>query len=114
MDNPNHNQELSLEPQGVLHAKVHRETCVVHILMSSEASVMTCRSSVVVICDLDHDEQILLLWILQLRFIDTVVERQPKLRRQRCIFTKERGNDKLFVVSVSAFVSLAQLCHASF
>lgn len=39
-------------------------------------------------------------WILQLRFIDTVVERQPKLRRQRCIFTKERGNDKLFVVLV--------------
>lgn len=31
---------------------------------------------------------------LQLRFIDTVVERQPKLRRQRCIFTKERGTDE--------------------
>lgn len=33
-------------------------------------------------------------WILQLRFIDTVVERQPKLRRQRCIFTKERGKEE--------------------
>uniref|UniRef100_A0A4W6CQB4 protein kinase C n=1 Tax=Lates calcarifer TaxID=8187 RepID=A0A4W6CQB4_LATCA len=52
MDNPNHNQGLSLEPQGLLYAKVH------------------------------------------LRFIDTVVERQPKLRRQRCIFTKERGTDE--------------------
>ncbi|XP_073321815.1 serine/threonine-protein kinase N2-like [Pagrus major] len=51
MDKPNHNQELSLEPQGILHAK--------------------------------------------LRFIDTVVERQPKLRRQRCIFTKERGKNFL-------------------
>uniref|UniRef100_A0A087Y6G2 protein kinase C n=3 Tax=Poecilia TaxID=8080 RepID=A0A087Y6G2_POEFO len=29
------------------------------------------------------------------RFIDTVVERQPKLRRQRCIFTKERGKNFL-------------------
>uniref|UniRef100_A0A4W6CQD3 Protein kinase N3 n=1 Tax=Lates calcarifer TaxID=8187 RepID=A0A4W6CQD3_LATCA len=51
MDNPNHNQGLSLEPQGLLYAK--------------------------------------------LRFIDTVVERQPKLRRQRCIFTKERGKNFL-------------------
>ncbi|XP_054466100.1 serine/threonine-protein kinase N2-like [Anoplopoma fimbria] len=31
----------------------------------------------------------------QLKFIDTVVERQPKLRRQRCIFTKERGKNFL-------------------
>ncbi|XP_010765529.1 serine/threonine-protein kinase N2-like [Notothenia coriiceps] len=31
----------------------------------------------------------------QLQFIDTVVERQPKLRRQRCIFTKERGKNFL-------------------
>ncbi|XP_065807956.1 serine/threonine-protein kinase N2-like isoform X1 [Labrus bergylta] len=31
----------------------------------------------------------------ELRFIDTVVERQPKLRRQRCIFTKERGKNFL-------------------
>ncbi|TKS78128.1 Serine/threonine-protein kinase N2 [Collichthys lucidus] len=51
MDNPNHNQEFSLEPQGLLHAK--------------------------------------------LQFIDTVIERQPKLRRQRCIFTKERGKNFL-------------------
>uniref|UniRef100_A0A671X7G0 protein kinase C n=1 Tax=Sparus aurata TaxID=8175 RepID=A0A671X7G0_SPAAU len=51
MDKPNHSQELSLEPQGILHAK--------------------------------------------LRFIETVVERQPKLRRQRCIFTKERGKNFL-------------------
>ncbi|XP_070819639.1 serine/threonine-protein kinase N2-like [Chaetodon trifascialis] len=50
LDNPNHNQ-LRLEPQGLLHAK--------------------------------------------LRFIDAVVERQPKLRRQRCIFTKERGKNFL-------------------
>uniref|UniRef100_A0A3B4YRG7 Serine/threonine-protein kinase N2-like n=1 Tax=Seriola lalandi dorsalis TaxID=1841481 RepID=A0A3B4YRG7_SERLL len=51
MDNPNHNQGFSLEPQGLLHA--------------------------------------------QLRFIDAVVERQPRLRRQRCIFTKERGKNFL-------------------
>ncbi|KAM9391778.1 serine/threonine-protein kinase N2-like [Pholidichthys leucotaenia] len=31
----------------------------------------------------------------KLRFLDTVVERQPKLRRQRCIFTKERGKNFL-------------------
>ncbi|XP_041643871.1 serine/threonine-protein kinase N2-like [Cheilinus undulatus] len=31
----------------------------------------------------------------ELRFVDTVVERQPKLRRQRCIFTKERGKNFL-------------------
>uniref|UniRef100_A0A665WQP8 protein kinase C n=1 Tax=Echeneis naucrates TaxID=173247 RepID=A0A665WQP8_ECHNA len=30
-----------------------------------------------------------------LRFIDAVVERQPRLRRQRCIFTKERGKNFL-------------------
>ncbi|KAG7219198.1 hypothetical protein INR49_019258 [Caranx melampygus] len=35
------------------------------------------------------------LLYVQLRFIDTVVERQPKLRRQRCIFTKERGKNFL-------------------
>ncbi|XP_044051156.1 serine/threonine-protein kinase N2-like isoform X2 [Siniperca chuatsi] len=51
MDNPDHSQELSLEPQGLLYAK--------------------------------------------LRFIDAVIERQPKLRRQRCIFTKERGKNFL-------------------
>lgn len=39
-------------------------------------------------------KKILLFWILQLQFIDTVIERQPKLRRQRCIFTKERGTDE--------------------
>ncbi|XP_026199141.1 serine/threonine-protein kinase N2-like isoform X2 [Anabas testudineus] len=31
----------------------------------------------------------------KLRFIDTFIERQPKLRRQRCIFTKERGKNFL-------------------
>ncbi|XP_029367272.1 serine/threonine-protein kinase N2-like isoform X2 [Echeneis naucrates] len=31
----------------------------------------------------------------KLRFIDAVVERQPRLRRQRCIFTKERGKNFL-------------------
>ncbi|XP_075935050.1 serine/threonine-protein kinase N2-like [Anarhichas minor] len=51
MDNQNHSQEISLEPQGLLYA--------------------------------------------ELQFIDTVVERQPKLRRQRCIFTKERGKNFL-------------------
>uniref|UniRef100_A0A3Q3XAL8 Protein kinase domain-containing protein n=1 Tax=Mola mola TaxID=94237 RepID=A0A3Q3XAL8_MOLML len=51
MEKQNHSQEFSLEPQGVLHAKI--------------------------------------------RFIDAVVERQPKLRRQRCIFTKERGKNFL-------------------
>ncbi|KAF3695362.1 Serine/threonine-protein kinase N2 [Channa argus] len=51
IENPNHNQELSLEPQGLLYTK--------------------------------------------LRFIDTFIERQPKLRRQRCIFTKERGKNFL-------------------
>lgn len=33
-------------------------------------------------------------FILQLQFIDTFIERQPKLRRQRCIFTKERGTNR--------------------
>ncbi|KAM9858650.1 serine/threonine-protein kinase N2-like [Aulostomus maculatus] len=51
IDTANLSQGLSLEPQGLLYAK--------------------------------------------LRFIDTVVERQPKLRRQRCIFTKERGKNFL-------------------
>ncbi|XP_070690458.1 serine/threonine-protein kinase N2-like isoform X2 [Pempheris klunzingeri] len=51
MDHPNHHQDFSLEPQGLLYA--------------------------------------------ELRFIDAVVERQPKLRRQRCIFTKERGKNFL-------------------
>ncbi|XP_029960802.1 serine/threonine-protein kinase N2-like [Salarias fasciatus] len=35
------------------------------------------------------------LLFAQLRFIDTVIERQPRLRRQRCIFTKERGKNFL-------------------
>ncbi|XP_031726418.1 serine/threonine-protein kinase N2-like isoform X2 [Anarrhichthys ocellatus] len=51
MDNQNHSQEISLEPQGLLYA--------------------------------------------ELQFINTDVERQPKLRRQRCIFTKERGKNFL-------------------
>lgn len=38
-------------------------------------------------------KEICLFCILQLQFIDTVLERQPKLRRQRCIFTKERGTN---------------------
>uniref|UniRef100_A0A3P8WJB9 Protein kinase N3 n=1 Tax=Cynoglossus semilaevis TaxID=244447 RepID=A0A3P8WJB9_CYNSE len=33
--------------------------------------------------------------LLYTKFIDAVVERQPKLRRQRCIFTKERGKNFL-------------------
>ncbi|KAM4578309.1 serine/threonine-protein kinase N2-like isoform 2-T2 [Fundulus diaphanus] len=32
---------------------------------------------------------------IQFQFMDAVVERQPKLRRQRCIFTKERGKNFL-------------------
>ncbi|XP_042278538.1 serine/threonine-protein kinase N2-like isoform X2 [Thunnus maccoyii] len=51
LDNPNRSEGLSLEPQGLIYAK--------------------------------------------LQFIATVVERQPKLRRQRCIFTKERGKNFL-------------------
>ncbi|XP_067428674.1 serine/threonine-protein kinase N2-like isoform X1 [Thunnus thynnus] len=51
LDNPNRSEGLSLEPQGLIYAK--------------------------------------------LEFIATVVERQPKLRRQRCIFTKERGKNFL-------------------
>ncbi|RVE68690.1 hypothetical protein OJAV_G00095200 [Oryzias javanicus] len=35
------------------------------------------------------------LLFIKLQFVDTVVERQPKLRRQRCIFTKERGRNFL-------------------
>ncbi|KAM3611008.1 uncharacterized protein V6R79_012224 [Siganus canaliculatus] len=31
----------------------------------------------------------------EFQFLDTFVERQPKLRRQRCIFTKERGKNFL-------------------
>ncbi|TNN52426.1 Serine/threonine-protein kinase N2 [Liparis tanakae] len=46
-----------------------------------------------------HSQEISLepqgLMYAQLQFIDTVVERQPRLRRQRCIFTKERGKNFL-------------------
>ncbi|XP_061586635.1 serine/threonine-protein kinase N2-like [Cololabis saira] len=35
------------------------------------------------------------LLFTKLQFINTVVERQPRLRRQRCIFTKERGKNFL-------------------
>ncbi|XP_020562014.1 serine/threonine-protein kinase N2 isoform X2 [Oryzias latipes] len=35
------------------------------------------------------------LLFIKLQFVDTVVERQPKLRRQRCLFTKERGKNFL-------------------
>ncbi|KAF6733915.1 Serine/threonine-protein kinase N2 [Oryzias melastigma] len=35
------------------------------------------------------------LLFIKLQFVDTEVERQPKLRRQRCIFTKERGRNFL-------------------
>ncbi|XP_056130930.1 serine/threonine-protein kinase N2-like [Lampris incognitus] len=31
----------------------------------------------------------------EVTFVDTLVDRQPKLRRQRCIFTKERGKNFL-------------------
>lgn len=49
-------------------------------------------------------------FISQLQFIDTFIERQPKLRRQRCIFTKERGTHRQpaglrdFLVYVFLFV----------
>ncbi|KAK5932018.1 hypothetical protein CgunFtcFv8_003757 [Champsocephalus gunnari] len=47
----------------------------------------------------DHNQEFALepqgLLHAKLQFIDTVVERQPKLRRQRCIFTKERGKNFL-------------------
>ncbi|XP_033973506.1 serine/threonine-protein kinase N2-like [Trematomus bernacchii] len=47
----------------------------------------------------DHNQEFPLepqgLLHAKLQFIDTVVERQPKLRRQRCIFTKERGKNFL-------------------
>uniref|UniRef100_A0A8C6NMG7 Protein kinase N3 n=1 Tax=Nothobranchius furzeri TaxID=105023 RepID=A0A8C6NMG7_NOTFU len=33
--------------------------------------------------------------LLYIKFINSVVERQPKLKRQRCIFTKERGKNFL-------------------
>uniref|UniRef100_A0A3Q2PE09 Protein kinase domain-containing protein n=1 Tax=Fundulus heteroclitus TaxID=8078 RepID=A0A3Q2PE09_FUNHE len=39
--------------------------------------------------------EICFLWMSQFQFMDAVVERQPKLRRQRCIFTKERGKNFL-------------------
>uniref|UniRef100_H2MTX7 Protein kinase domain-containing protein n=1 Tax=Oryzias latipes TaxID=8090 RepID=H2MTX7_ORYLA len=35
------------------------------------------------------------LLFIKVPFVDTVVERQPKLRRQRCLFTKERGKNFL-------------------
>uniref|UniRef100_A0A8C6KVE6 Protein kinase N3 n=1 Tax=Nothobranchius furzeri TaxID=105023 RepID=A0A8C6KVE6_NOTFU len=35
------------------------------------------------------------LLYIKLQFINSVVERQPKLKRQRCIFTKERGKNFL-------------------
>lgn len=28
MDNPDHSREFSLQPQGILHAKVHAKTCL--------------------------------------------------------------------------------------
>ncbi|XP_014185289.1 serine/threonine-protein kinase N2 isoform X3 [Haplochromis burtoni] len=40
-------------------------------------------------------DQTFYIQLERLRFIDTVLERQPKLRRQRCIFTKERGKNFL-------------------
>ncbi|XP_034397796.1 serine/threonine-protein kinase N2-like [Cyclopterus lumpus] len=47
----------------------------------------------------NHSQEIHLepqgLLYAQLQFIDAVVERQPRLRRQRCIFTKERGKNFL-------------------
>lgn len=46
-----------------------------------------------------------LFWMLQLRFFDSFVERQPRLRRQRCIFTKERGRDGLFYLISCFFLS---------
>ncbi|XP_054628365.1 serine/threonine-protein kinase N2-like isoform X13 [Dunckerocampus dactyliophorus] len=45
----------------------------------------------------------------QFRFIDVVVEHQPKLRRQRCIFTKERG--KKFVRAAQLNMNFATWGH---
>ncbi|XP_040010616.1 serine/threonine-protein kinase N2-like [Xiphias gladius] len=47
----------------------------------------------------DHDRGLSLeprgLLYAELRFVEAVVDRQPRLRRQRCIFTKERGKNFL-------------------
>lgn len=51
-----------------------------------------------------------LFWMLQLRFFDSFVERQPRLRRQRCIFTKERGRDGLFYL-ISCFFLISMVRH---
>lgn len=72
MDNQNNNQEIRLEPRGVLHAKV----------TSSGAQGLR--------TNLDKADPAV-FHLPQLCFINTVAERQPRLRRQRCIFTKERG-----------------------
>lgn len=47
----------------------------------------------------------ILFCILQLRFINSVVEQQPRLRRQRCIFTKERGRAGLILWVCCLFLS---------
>lgn len=72
MDNQNNNQEIRLEPQGVLHAKV------------TSSYVQGLRTKL----DQTNPD---VFHLPQLCFINTVAERQPRLRRQRCIFTKERG-----------------------
>ncbi|TNM90086.1 hypothetical protein fugu_004320 [Takifugu bimaculatus] len=47
----------------------------------------------------NHDHEFILepqgVLHAKLRFFDSFVERQPRLRRQRCIFTKERGKNFL-------------------
>ncbi|KAM9810487.1 serine/threonine-protein kinase N2-like [Neosynchiropus ocellatus] len=45
----------------------------------------------------------------EVRFMDAVVERQPRLRRQRCIFTKERG--KHFLRAAQMNMNLATWGH---
>ncbi|XP_054628353.1 serine/threonine-protein kinase N2-like isoform X2 [Dunckerocampus dactyliophorus] len=85
-----------LEPRGILHAQV-TSTCVFH-----------------------HVKYILSIWTFfflifplpchfKFRFIDVVVEHQPKLRRQRCIFTKERG--KKFVRAAQLNMNFATWGH---
>lgn len=77
MENQNNNQEIRLEPQGVLHAKVPSRSV-------QEAPGLQ---------GLDTEPNPAVFHLPQLCFINTVAERQPRLRRQRCIFTKERGED---------------------
>lgn len=118
---PNHNHEFILEPQGVLHAKVHTPD---HSGLIPSVPITQCKHILIIIWYWDFFKpetkplMDFLFWMLQLRFFDSFVERQPRLRRQRCIFTKERGRDGLFYLFsclfLSSMVGQAEIIHRLF